>query len=436
MYVTIDQTDYSELRSMSYSPQVDLVGDTVPINEFSVEIVTDDEIASGQYAELHDDMDNLWARYWIDNAVRVGDDAVRILARSEVALLDGVTLAPIMYSGTALSTVLDGVMVRQSGAGGVVAVIDYSLSPAFNGVTISGYCPEQSARARLQWVCFVIGAYVKACFNSEIEIEPIGSGVVPVPFEKTFAEPMPNVKEDDWVTAVRVTGYTFTAGTPGSGDESVTVGGTTYVIGKQTYKVVNSNAPVTAADRVIDVDGLYLINADNAADILARVAGYRFSRTSVQLDAVDNAEYIPGDRVSVYVTARRMFVGYLETCAFSFGVQARAKLSVGAAEPIPTALLTVLYKWNGRQLDRKEYVLPVGMVYEIENPYFDQTYNKHRYVLRPTTESVTGTMASGGATVTVDYEAALDLYRGTLHVISVDEIEVETDGAYTVGVIA
>lgn len=432
MYVTIDETDYTWLRKLSYAPQVDLVGDTVPINEFTAEVVTDDEIATGQYVDLFDDMGNMWAHYWIDNAVRVGDRVVRIRARSDVALMDGVTLEPVMYSGAALGSVLDGVMLRQSGAPGVVASIEYSLSPAFNGVTVTGYCPEQSARARLQWVCFAIGAYVKACFNEHIEIEPIGSSAVTVPAGKTFTEPMPNVKQSDYVTAVRVTGYTFTAGTPGSGDESVTVGGVTYIVTKQTYKVINASAPVSAADNEVNIDGLYLINADNAAGILARVAAYRFARTSVQLDALNNAEFIPGDRVSVYATEQRMLSGYLETCTFSFGTQARAKLAVGAAEPISTAMLTVTRKWGTKKLDTREYLLPVGMAYEIQNPYFDMTIGDHRYIFRPQSAAVTGTMTSGGATATVEYDVALDLHRGVLHVISVDQVT-ENSG---IGVIA
>ena len=35
MYVTIDQTDYTDLRNLVFSPQTDVTGDTVPINEFN-----------------------------------------------------------------------------------------------------------------------------------------------------------------------------------------------------------------------------------------------------------------------------------------------------------------------------------------------------------------------------------------------------------------
>ena len=65
-----------------------------------------------------------------------------------------------------------------------------------------------------------------------------------------------------------------------------------------------------------------------------------------------------------------------------------------------------------------------------------QTQHLHRYVLRPTTEAVTGTMTSGGATATVSYEAALDLYEGVLTVSNVDEITTQTEDNVVVGVIS
>lgn len=433
MYVKIDLTDYATIRNLVFSPQTDVTGDTVPINEFAVDIVTDDTIASGQYAELYDDMDNLWAKYWITYAERSGPDAVRIIARSDIALLDGVTLPAAMYSEASVSTVLDATMVRQAG-GGLVATIDYTLDSAFSSATLTGYCPEQSARERLQMISFVIGAYVKSFFNDEIEILPIDAAAALIPAEKTFREPMPTVAYRDYVTKVEITGFTFTEGTPATGDEYVEVGGTTYIVARQTYALANTAAPSGAADNVKRFDEVMLINADNVSGILARVAGYLFKRTSVQLDIIDNAEHIPGDAVNVYADPATVFGGFIASCAFAFGIQARARLNVTACVDIETALLTVLYKKGTRQLDRKEYALPVGYAYSIENPYIDISYSGHRYILRPQTEAVEGTL-TGDTTVTVQYDVALDLYKGTLHIINVDEITVTTEDEDTVGVI-
>lgn len=433
MYVTIDQTDYATIRNLVYAPQTDVTGDTVPVNEFAVDIVTDDAIASGQYAELYDDLGNLWAKYWITYAERSGSDAVHILARSDIALLDGVTLPAAMYSAASVGDVLDATMVRQAGEG-LVATIDYTLDSSFSSATITGYCQEQSARERLQMVCFTIGAYVKSFFNDEIEILPVDTTATIIPMEKTLREPLPTVKYSDYVTKVEITGFTFTSGTPSTGDEYVEVGGTTYIVARQTYSLANTAAPSGAADKVIKYEDVTLINADNVSAILTRVAGYAFKRTGVQLDAINNGDFIPGDAVKVYADQSAMFGGFIGSCAFSFGLQARAKMSVTACVDIETATLTVLYKKGSKQLDRKEYALPVGYAYSIDNPYIDISYSGHRYILRPQTAAVEGTLTEA-TTVTVQYDVALDLHNGTLYIANVDEITVTTEGEDTVGVI-
>jgi len=75
-------------------------------------------------------------------------------------------------------------------------------------------------------------------------------------------------------------------------------------------------------------------------------------------------------------------------------------------------------------------------VFSITNPYLDKMRNGHRIIYRPTTENAEGTMVAGGLTVTVNYEIALDLYEGVLHIVSVDEITEQSSGGETIGVIA
>lgn len=431
MYVTIDQTNYTDLRNLVYSPQTDITGDTIPINEFTVDIVTDDLIASGQYAELFDDRNNRWAKYWITYAERNGADAMQVKARSPIAMMDGVTLPAVVYNATALSTVLDNTIVRHAGEG-LVATLPYTLSSSFNNTTVTAVLPEQSARERLQWVCFAIGAYVQTYFNTQIEILPIGQTVTRIPLEKTYWRP--NVIYKDHVTAIEITGYSFAMGTPGVGDEYVEVGNDTYILTPQKYTLTNTSAPSSAADNVVKFNGIYTVNADNVAAILAHVASYLFKRTTVQIDAINNGDFIPGDKAEGYADMNLAFGGYIESCAFSFGKQAKARMNMIAADVIQTKGLTVLYKWGNEQLDRKVYALPVGFVYEIENPYIESIMNGHQYVFRPQTPTITGTMTNK-KTVTVQYDAALDLYQNTLHVVNVDEITVTTEGADTVGVI-
>ena len=139
--------------------------------------------------------------------------------------------------------------------------------------------------------------------------------------------------------------------------------------------------------------------------------------------------------MQIYADRDLMLGGLLASESFAFGTQARARMKMIAATAIPTALLTVLYKYGGRQLDRKEFYLPAGFPYEIDNPYIESSYGGHRYVFRPQTAKVSGTLPAAGDTATVNYDVALDLYRNTLYIANVDGITVTTEQENTVGVI-
>ena len=429
MYIVIDQTTYSELRDLSFAPETDVTGNALPINEFQVKIVTTDTIAYGQYAELYNDVDTRFAKYWIVYAEREGD-AVQIVGRSDIALLDGVTLPAVMYSNAAIGDVLDGVMVRQAG-GGMVATIDYSLASALSGVTITGYCPEQSARERLQWICFVAGAYVRTFFNGTVRIQPLDTTETLIPIERTYMRP--TVKYSDYVTAVRVTAFSFAAGTPQATDEWVQVGSTYYIVTRQEYTLTNDAVPASAADNVISFDNVYLINSSNASQMLSYLALLYFKRAEVTLDCINNGEYKPGDRLVVYGDRDRLFVGYAKSMAFSFGKQSKSTITLMAVDTVAGAALRVTYKWGSRTLGKAKYFFPVGYTYSIENLYLDQTFGGHRYIFRPTTAAVTGTMVAGGNTATVQYEVALDLEiaTGVLEIINVDDLS-ELNGVVTI----
>lgn len=432
MYLKIDLTDYTNLRNLVFSPQTDITADTLPVNEFSVDVIADSVITMGQYAELYDDLNTLWAKYWITYAERVVDGIIRVKAQSPIGMMDGVTLPAVVYENTPLETVLNNTIVRHAGAG-LVATLPYSFPNSFFNVRITGVCPEQSARERLQWVCFVIGAYVKSYFNTLIEILPISESIESIPFEKTFWKP--TVNYSNVVTGLEITAYSFEKGEPGVGDEYVEVGNDTYIATTQKITISNESAASSAADNIIKIEGVYLINADNVSSVISRIVGYMFKRTTVELDTINNGEYIPGERRTVYADSDTVFGGHITSCAFSFGKQARSRIKLVGADDVETANLTVLCKYGNKQINKKVYALPVGYMYYVQNLYIDTVLNDHRYVFRPTSEAITGTLLRD-TTVTAQYEVALDLYDGTLHVVNVDKIEVKTEGADTVGVIS
>ena len=434
MYVVIDSVAYTVLRNLTFAPQTDMTGNSVPINEISVDIVTDDNVSFGRYVELYDDLDNLWCKYWITYAERTGEETVRIRGGSDISILDKVTLPATMYENDSVSSVLDETIVSNYVSGGLVATLDYTLDSSYSNATITGFCPEQTARQRLQWICFVLGAYVKTFYTDEITILPIDSTLTLVPIDKIYWKPTVTYK--DYVTAIAITGYVFTQGIPAFTDDYVTDGTTTWIVTKQTYSLANPSAPAGAPDNVITIDGVYLVNSTNVSGILSHLSQYYFKRTEVELSVIDNAEYIPGDKLTVYADEDLLFDGFVESCEFAFGVQAKASVRLTAAENRAGAKLTIKYMYGSTQLDMRVYTLPVGYSYTITNPFIDIYMNGHRYVFRPTTAAVVGTLTSAGATVTVNYAVALDLYQGVLHVISVDSITEDTSGDYDVGVIA
>ena len=419
MYVKIDTKTYAKIRNLVYAPETDVTGSAVPINEFSVDVVTADSITIGQYAELYDDLDALWAKYWIVYAEHTDANTVQIRARSDIALLDGVTLPAVMYSGESVSNVLDDTMVRQAG-GGLVATVDYSLDNSFAGVTITGFCPEQSARERLQWVCFILGAYVKTFFNDEIEILPIDTTTELVPIDRTFWKP--SVTYKDYVTGVRVIAYSFTQGTPATTDTWVTDGTNYYIVTEQAFTVANSAAPASAADNIVEVSGVYLVNSNNVSALLTHLSLLYFKRTEVELDVINNAAYEPGDKLTVYADESTMFSGFAKSCAFEFGLQARSHVVLTAGESTECALLTIVYMWDTLRIGGAQYMFPIGYSYAVQNLFADWTMGAVRYIFRPTTAQVTGTMVSGGVSETVNYAEALVEEEGILEIVSVDDL--------------
>lgn len=431
-----DIVTYTTVRNISFAPAVDLTCDSLPIDELTVDVETTDTITSGQRVELYDALDGLWARFWLYKVEKIGSGLLRLYARSDVALLDDVTLEATMYSAASAADVFADTLIMSAGHGtGIVGQLDYDLDPAIASMTVTGYCPEQTARERLQWLCMALGAVVKGSFVERLTIEPLDATATIVPLEDTYARP--GVTLSEIVTEVRVTSYTLTPGTPTTTEQYVTDGnGDTYIVTSQKLQLVNPAATPEDPDNVVEIDGMYLINSTNASAILSRLADRHFKRTQISLDCVNNRAYKPGDRVTVYTDRHTMAAGYIEQTSFAFGTQAKASLALAAVEDVETAALTISYTWQGMTLAIETHTLPVGYAYSVTTRYLDQRINGHRYIFRPTVAEVTGTLTSEGAAATVPCEVALDLYKGTLHIISVDSATLDPTAIENVVVIA
>lgn len=435
MYVEIvgnsETKTYDDVRNISFAPQTDVIGESLPINEFAVDIYTDDSIRNGADIYLYDDEDNLWAKYWIVYAERMDEYFVRVRAQSKLVLLNRIKLPATMYDGDTASTVIAGIFnpLTVEGTDTQPVILDsseYSVDSSLASETITGYCPEQTARERLLWVCFVIGAYVKTYFTDVIEIAPLDDTDVFVPLEQTYWKPA--VSYADYVTDVSVTYFSFELDDPtspsGSRDQ-IWYDGNYYNVTRTTISLANSHAPVTAPTNIVSISDVMIINEDNANDILLRMAQYYFDRVQVDLDAINNAEFMPGQKLTIYTDQESMVSGYAERCYFSFGLQAKSSIRLAGAAEVASGKLIILYKYGTKQIGKKKYLFPVGHQYSIENPYIDAQFNKHRYVFRPENQYATGTVTSGTNTNTQQCAVALDLEKKTeiLYIVSVDDAD-------------
>ena len=414
MYVRITISKYTQIKNLSFSPEIDLTGNSIPVNQFSCDILTNDEIRVGTWAYLYDDLNNLWAKYWLID-VQVAEGIRHITAQSIVSRLDRKRMDLNLYQGETVAASVSAVMASlPSGT--------WELDSALANATLSGYAPEQTARERLLWICFVIGAYVADFFADKIQIIPIGARQSIIPYENTYWRPV--LTNSEYVTKISVRAYTYTAGQPDVTDDWISDGSTDYYIEThQDISLVNPNVPAGMPDNELDYTDISLINDTNATRVLNRLALYYFNRARVELPAINNGMHHPGHRCYGYLDKDKMINGYVESVDFSFGTQAKGVLSligVGGDINIESARITVVYKFGNFTIDKKVYTFPVGYDYEITCPWYDTNLNGHRYVFRPTHKTLTGRV-SGATTITEQLNVALDYYTQELLIVSVDD---------------
>lgn len=439
MYIVIEDglIEYRQLSALDFAPEADLIGDSLPICQFTADVVTGDDIARGQWALLKDDMDNLWARYIITDADRVDWRTARIVAQSPIYPVDRMQLPAAYYDAEPAEDVLADILSPLGDS--AIGTDAYALDASFEGVPVTGFCPEQTARERLQWLCFTLGAVVLQAFDTVVRIVPLDSGEALIPLARTYMQH--TLGHKDIVTAIRLHAYTFTEGTPATTDEWVTDGTTYWIVTDQVLTLSNPAIPAGAAPNPVEIDGVYLINQSNASAILTRLGSHYFQRTTLDMACVANHVYKPGQRVNVYTDRHTLMAGRIRSMRFTFGKQAKADMVLEGAEAVAAAVLTILYMWGDVELGHMVYTLPVGHVYSIESAYVDKTIEGHRYIFRPTPETTQGTMPAEDTVVTVSCTPALDLFEGVLTVISVDSVtEVPGEGPQgepiTIGVIA
>lgn len=412
MYASINNKTYTKLRDLSFSPQADITGAEIVINQLVVTIKTDDEIAIGQEVSLYDDRDQIWAKYWITDSDKYDEYSWKIVAQSFVLLLDRKKMPAKMYAGVSAASAIAEIM----------GSVSYRLDSSVSG-TITGFAPEQSARERLQWVCFCLGAYVKTFFNDKIEILDVGEDLTVIPLKKTFWKP--SVSYDDYVTAIKLKLYTYRQGTPETTDKYVTVesGGTEvyYIETTQDITISNPNVPASVPENIIEFNSVKLVNSTNASEIASRLSTYYFMRMEVDAEIINNAEFKPAERLAVYLNEQTLVEGYMKTADFTFGTQAKAKIKLAQSRAIDAVAAVIRYLWDTTLILAQTYYLPKNYGFSLQTQYLEKYMDDHRYVFYPEDDEAEGNTGTEGTTVEVQNELALDYYEGALVLYNVDE---------------
>lgn len=415
MKIIISGNTYTAMDELSFNPETDLTNDSLPINEFEARLFTNNQISYGQWAELRDDNDTLWARYWLSYAERIGRDddhetyIVKVIGQSPLAFLERIKLAPKFYSSYTAKSAIQEILSYVGSLGSIDQVVDStSLLNELDSISVTGFAPEQTARERLQWILLMTGCYIGSYFDTRIHISKVNtSGGALIPIEATYWKPV--ISHRDYVTKIIVHAYSYIQGTPQSTDQYVTDGTNYWIQSETIVTLTNSNAPSGAPENEIDIEGVTLISQSNASTVITNLAAYYFNRTEVELECINNASYKPGERVTVYVNDDTLIAGYIDHCDFEFGVQAKSSLHLSAAESVDGARLTIQYKWGSVIVALRSYFLPKNFPYSITTEYLDTIISGHRYIFRPLTASVSGTLTEN-TTVTVNVEIAIDYF--------------------------
>lgn len=437
MYVTIGGTTYREIRNLSFAPEIDITGDSIPVNTLSVDIMTSGSIGAGQMISLYDDLNQRWCKFWIEYADVVDAGLVHVEAMSVIGLLDRYTLPAAIYTdGTSAYGLITQVMQPLVEAG----VAWFNLDLSITASTVKGYFPEQTARERLQWICLAVGAYVKQSFVdpsldpssgvSVIEVKVFDDQTVTaIPLDKVYWKP--SLEYKDYVTAIHVTSYNFAQRVPTGDEEYVTVDGVTYVMSSYRFTLTNPNVPAQVIPNEVSVDDVYIVNASNVSTIASNLALLYFARLEVDADVINNRDYEPSQMVTMPVSETVEATGYIEETDFSFGLQAKSKVRMVASESAVHELTSLLvkYMYNGQNLSTKRYSFPVGYSYQIENHFISKDSGTHRYVFRPINQYAEGTIVEGENVNVQPMDIALHFYETekVLHIISVSDMEYDTE---------
>lgn len=335
----------SVIESLSATQNADIMADIVPIDTAICRIRSETPLVA-EYMDV-DDNTGITGRplsplvapighYVVKQINNLGNNLYEIQGYSLVYRLDTPKVPAKYYNGVSLSVALKDVEKNANGSFGVT----YNVDTALSGKTITGYCPEQTARERLQQFCWAVGGYVSCACSTLINIFAIPSTVQgTVPKSKIYA--FPAVANEDEVARVNLTVHTYTAGTNGD-DIVIDADGNKYVHTTSTLTMANT-ALTGVSNREVSVDNATLVNSSNAQATLLRMASVYFN-SGTWYGTTTPQGYIPGQMVQAEDRDGQKRQGYISVLTYSFGKGAATTMELKQSVSIsglPAPVLSV-----------------------------------------------------------------------------------------------
>lgn len=397
-YTPVNPTTYRTLKSLSFNPETDITLSSIPICEFTVEIMTANEVIGGQRIRLYDDKDTLYADYRVMKVERIADQIIRVLAQSELALLDTWTLKAIRVTGSmGIQTIMEWAENPTYIKSGTPKHITYILASDVldRDARVTGFFPEQTARERLLQMCMTCGLTVQQWFCHGLLLTRVNEvGQIPgypstlIPAADTFMRP--ERQYADPAGSLVVYGYDNWRVDKPEDDGWVEVKDD---INDETWYCLefwsegsNEDNDEGNAAKISDV---MIINSNNYLSVLERKWRF-FIAEEYTIDVINNGQYYPNMPVAFYydtdgnLSNAVIIEGIITKCDFTFGTQNRAKLTIAripGTTPQAVHCTTVHYVYeytvdDGEggttektlALGRNEYYFPEGEMVSFDTP--------------------------------------------------------------------
>lgn len=457
VYIRVDRdingstetTTYRNLRSVSFAPEYDPTLETLPVCQFSAEIVTDDEVVPEQFQNCmawlcHEKLDNqsitveeiLANDYIITDVTKVSKNVLSIVAKSCLTVLEKRELEAKIYNTTSYNFMQDcfyGQTINDNSE--IWTFTDENVNNRY----VFGFFNKQTALERVRMMCqydgFVIQQWgTMGTFSSSTSLSYKLKGAEDnkysyyrrlVPLENTFKDPVVRkLKIANSVTVTYYMGFTHTDHTDDPDWKKIIVSDSydlnngLYVDGEavfaQQYQRIFKNPSQKEHGQYITIDNTLCIhNWSQQEGELSQGDGY-FSGYEVELDVLyfpvsqspekpGEHYYSPMQRVQFYLDPKTICDGFIKSANYHFGKAERISLVIVTdLVPVAASTLKFVYEYGGRKLGEREYYYPNGSSYSVTHPNIDVDVVDTIETFTPQTAQSTGTLNSD-TTITIQY---------------------------------